>query len=355
MRTVTFQEVLHGTARLLGLNPTRDLTTERAATLTQYINRSIKPAWNFDWWPEWMLCEQRKYRQDYITGEFIEAGAQRYHSGSDKYYQALQQQLTATQAPATTSDGSTWTENSAYWAELRTDYSAALQTNGETLNPGDQRMDVDTRKVYQIHTTHTASGRNVNTSYARELVLFRRYIAFEQEGRTAIGAVSGVYLRDPHTQPRRPGRMNHRLNGDGIVVIPGAQTPMVATASVPTRVWIEYRLRPPQFTSTPWNASTAPYDRDALVYYNGDTFKSLVGNNSNAVDGSSTWALVEFPQVLMEQVCYAAAANALDDQKQNERAMAYRTEANELLGQARDNEITSQQEPETAEVMTYAS
>src|SRR5688572_16241200 len=101
MRAVTFQSVLHGTARLLGMMPTRDLNTERAASLTEYLNTVLRPAWQSDWWPELMTVERRRFRANYISGNFIEVAQQVYHIGSDAYYQALQEQTEATQPPAT--------------------------------------------------------------------------------------------------------------------------------------------------------------------------------------------------------------------------------------------------------------
>jgi parvulin-like peptidyl-prolyl isomerase len=49
----------------------------------------------------------------------------------------------------------------------------------------------------------------------------------------------------------------------------------------------------------------------------------------------------------------AAAAMAITDQKQNSRAQDLRAQAQAELERVREQEITSQQEPEMAEVMTY--
>lgn len=345
MRSVSFQTVLHGTARLLGMNPTSDLNTARAATLTEYLNTAVRPAWQFDWWPEWMTCEARHWRNAYVTGEFIEAGAERFHTGSNAYYQALQAQPAATQPPATYSAG-VWTENSAYWAECATSYDAVVQESGETLAVGDQRRDVDTGRVYQVHTAHTTASATVDVTKAGELTPFARYLSFEQEGQTAIGTVQGVYLRDPRVFVRNPGKLDHKLNSRGIVV---------GTSSIPVEVWVEFRLRVPVFTSTPWAqpASGEGYDLGDLVYYQGNVFKSALGNNENTVDGVTNWIEVGFPEILADYAKLAAAAMAITDQKQNSRAQDLRAQAQAELERVREQEITSQQEPEAAEVMTY--
>ena len=48
MRTVTYQSVLWGAARLLGLDPVRDLNLQMAARLTEYINRAVAKGWRFE-------------------------------------------------------------------------------------------------------------------------------------------------------------------------------------------------------------------------------------------------------------------------------------------------------------------
>lgn len=354
MRTVTFQSVLHGTARLLGMNPTRDLTTDRAATLTEYINRAITPCWQFDWFPEWMTCEQRFFRQTYTAGEFIQAGMERYHAGSDAYYQALQEQAAATQPPATYTGGQ-WVENSAYWAVCKVTYEAPYQEAGETLAVGDQRTDRNTGKIYQIFTAHTTVSDSVDATKAGELHQFRRTLDFELEGATPIGTVKQVCQRDPYAYPRRPGRFNHRLTGTGLLVLPGQYTPYQQSQSIPTTIWVEYRQRPPQFTSTPWAqpASGQGYDLNDLVYYQGDVYRSAIGNNEQTVDGVTNWILVAFPQILKDAVQLLAAADCINDQKQAARANDFRTQAQTELERVREQEITSQQETETAEVVTY--
>ena len=345
MRSVPFQEVLPGTARLLGMNPSADLNTNRAATLTEYLNAVVKPAWQFDWWPEFMACEPRTWRNAYTVGEFIAAGAERYHIGSGAYYQALQTQPAATQPPATFSAG-VWTENSAYWALCKTSYNAALQVSGETLAVGDQRHDAESGQTYQIVTGHTTASTTVDTTKAGVLTPWAHYLSFQQEGQTAIGTVKGVYRRDPRAFPTRSGKLNHRLNHQGIVV---------TVDGIPAQVWVEFRLRPPVFTSTPWVQPTSGngYDLGALVYYQGGVFKSAFGENEAVVDGVVNWIEVGFPEILADHCKLAAAARALTDQKQNDRKTDFLRDAQDELERVRDQEITSQQEPEAAEVMTY--
>lgn len=345
MRTVPFQQVLHATARLLGLNPSRDLNTERAASLTTYLNLALPPAWKFDWWPEAMEVEPRRFHPDYTAGEFIQAGDFRYHIGSGAYYVALQLQVAATQAPATLS-ASVWTENSAYWALAVGNYTAADQVSGETLAVGDQRRDPHTGKSYQIFTAHTTASEVVDTTKASELTPLRRAIAFDQDGQTRIGTVRQVCERDPRVYPLRPGKLSHTVGSGGVIV---------TAARVPATVWVEFRRRCPEFTSELWvqPASGEGYDLGDLVYYQGGVFRSLIGSNETTLDNTEQWEYVGFPEILADHCQLAAAGSALGDQKQADRKNDLWRQAQMKLEGVREQEITSQQEAEAAEVMTY--
>ena len=59
MRRVTFQSVLHGTARQIGLDPTRDLQGALTAGLLEFLNQRVAEAWRWDFWKEWTLTESR--------------------------------------------------------------------------------------------------------------------------------------------------------------------------------------------------------------------------------------------------------------------------------------------------------
>jgi hypothetical protein len=336
------------------MNPTRDLNTDRAATLTEYLNNAVGNAVTFDWWPEMMEVELRQFRPNYTPGEFLEATNERYHPGSGKYYQALQLQVAATEAPATYSAG-VWTENSAYWAETQGSYTADDQVDGEALAVGDQRRDPNTGLFYQIFTAHTAVDTSVDTTKAGVLTAFARTIDYDQTGETPMGEVKAVHRRDPRVFPDRSGKLNQRKTSAGLLVLPGMYNPQyLPQSTVPNQVWVEFRRRPPVFTSTPWVSGTA-YDRDALVYYRGDTFKSAHGNNDAAVDGAVNWILVEFPEIFAAYVKFAAAADCSTDQKQDSRSTTLRQQAEAELERVRDQEINSQQDPETAEVSTYGT
>lgn len=129
MRTVTFQSVLWGVARLLGMRPEKDLTADRAGTLTEYINSRLVEGWRWDFWPEWTACEQRQFRPSYDETASVAAGDEVYDLGTDKYYRAVLAQAPAAEAPG----------NLTYWALVTAeDFDAYLPKEMVGFTPMDE-------------------------------------------------------------------------------------------------------------------------------------------------------------------------------------------------------------------------
>jgi hypothetical protein len=346
---------------MLGLVPGRDLTPNRAAAITEYINQRVIEGWRFDFFPEWTVVEARAYRKRFSLNEFIEAGMERYFAADGNYYQALQNQVTATQAPATLVNG-TYVENSAWWAKSVQSYQATDWAPDQVLAVGDKRRNPDDARVFQCTTAHT-TGATFDATKFGELKGLDKYIAYEQEamadGRPArpIDAVKAVYRRDPRVFTNNPGRFSaDGTNGAGAFKIGfgtsdnGVQVDWRA----PAVVWMQFRLRPPQFTTEKWLTLKA-YDLADVVFYQGDCYRSLVGNNTSTPDGSAQWELVAFPFVLASFVKRAAFADELKAQKQTDRAVEELEEAQAELEDACDRELAGQGQFDTAEVVTYGA
>lgn len=237
MRTVTFQSVLHGAARMLGMDPARDLTFPQAATLTEYIQTRFDEAVGFEFWPELMATEERT---------------------------------------------------------------------------------VDGNKVF----------------------------AYEEVGKTDIGEVANVALRNPR-QSRAPGYMPFEPCANGIQLAPEA----------PATVWVTFRVRPATWTSVPWTAATAAsLVLGAVRYYpvTGECYVSLEAGNV-AVPGSDAtkWVKVDFPMVLAPFVKRAAAADRLGDQKQQARKATELAQAYQDLSDAAEQATSQQGQFSRIEVRGY--
>lgn len=282
MRTVPFQRVLWGVARKLGLDPARDLSASRAATLTEYINNRVEEGWCWTFWQEWTVAEERWYRAPWDAGTAYAVGDVVWYGPASHYYEATAAGLG--QAPATQTGG-TW-EPAAGWANV-------------------------TR--------------------------FDRYVAWEQEGQTAIGEVKRVTRRDPRVYPDKAFPVGFRTSQHGVQV----------EAAAPNSVWVEFRKRPPVFGSDVWLA-VATYAAGAVVYLpaSGECYRSLHNNNSgqNPASSAADWERVEFPAALQNWVKQAAFADGLRDLKQTDRAKLESVVAYGWLNDAADRESGQQAE-----------
>lgn len=60
MRTVTFRSVLHGVAKLMGIDPAEgDYTDSFVAAVAESVNLRVREGWEWTYWPEWTLTEER--------------------------------------------------------------------------------------------------------------------------------------------------------------------------------------------------------------------------------------------------------------------------------------------------------
>jgi hypothetical protein len=351
VRSTSFQNILFGVARLVGLDPYRDLNTTRAATITEFINGRLTEGWKRDYWPEWTVTEKRAYRDVYASGQNVTPGIEVYFIAADRYYQALQAQASATQAPATW-DGTQWVENSAYWAECRPYYKNDWWAAGTVYSIGHQVRRLEDGLSYQCIVPHT-SGNAWDASKWGVLTAFSRYVAYEQTGKTPIGEVSRVTRKDPRVFCDTYGEVGFFTIEEGIQV----------DNSAPNSVWVEFRKRPPVFTFTPWNVTTA-YIAGDVVYYptTGQCYVALVNTTGQIPSSNATvWQVVAFPLILGSFVKRAVAADMMTEQKQNDRAtrLLYGVPGTEdrgaygELSDAQDREFAGQGQWDTAKVVTY--
>jgi hypothetical protein len=342
MRTCTFQSVLHGTARLLGIDPgTQALTSAMAAQITEFINRRVAEGWTWDFWPEWTVTEQRRYRPVWDAATTYTAGTELDHIRSSRYVQAIQ--------------GSTGEEpydgsnvlNAAYWAECATDYSATDWTAGTVYAVGAQLRNPSDGLYYQCHTAHTA-GTTFDASKFGVLTAFDKYVSYTQAGRTVIHEVQLASKRSPRTHPTKPWPVNFSLSTNGVQFGPDA----------PDEVWITFRLAPPQFTHTPYSAGST-YALGDLVYLaaTGECYRSLAAANTGNTPSSSSawWVKVDFPEILADWTKQAAYSDLLRERKNTLRAQMELNEAKATLMDTLDQVLDAQGQYSTASVHTYGT
>jgi hypothetical protein len=329
MRTVTFQSVLDGAAARIGLDPTQTIAASTASALTEYINTRIRFAWEAYKWPELSTVERRRFRENYSSSEVYPVGSEIFFEnnywrkvltteagvGPDTTFSFTLHDKTKTYAVnAIVLKDKIYYEakkavivnievtNTAYWEP----YNRALGAEAWQIatDPDDS-----TYPVWSAATAYKQSSQVLHNGkfyFARSNMVagvvpgatgsnnfwvqikvysdFIRSVNFEQQftlassstPATPIGEVIHVYAQDPRIA-RYAERVNFWVTDAGIIC---GSTQF--TNLTPDEVYIEFTKRP-----------------------------NLYNTNSGDAD---------FPRVLSEYVKFSAAADALREDGQFDKA-----------------------------------
>lgn len=352
MRTVKFKNVLEAIARKSGVDPD-NWSADNRANAVEFINSWVIKGWEWEFWPELTPLEQRAYRDAYDPAKAYPAPTatvpqEVWFPAAQRYYQALQS--TTAHDPATLVNGQ-WIANAPYWADSVMGYSYGVpfgevvpapyygsdwQPNtAYTAGPNEVHRNPGDDRFYQCILSHT-SGATFDQTKWGILTVFERYVALDQTGQTPIGEVRGVSRNNPRTSPRFPGVLTFVIDDRGILPAPTAGA----------QVWVEFRLRPSQFTDDAYDAGTE-YGKGDLVYQEettGECYQSLIDDNTgNTPESNPTeWKKVDFPEILQEYAKFGAFSDYLRADGQDKKADRAAATADEKLTQASDVALASQ-------------
>lgn len=353
MRTVTFQSVLNAVALRAGLNPA-SLDSNTQAQIAEYVQAWAKKAWEWEFWPEITVLEQRAYRDTYNSATAYAAGAlnaavEVWFPPAQLYAQTLQ--ATTGNAPFVFVSGA-WVPNSPYWETSNVSYSGADWATGVAYvqgipgTPGTTVQNPTDLNFYECIISHT-SGASFDPTKFAILTTFERYVSLDQINQTPIGEVQQVSRSNPRTNPRFPGVIKFIINNHGILPAPLAGV----------LVWILFRLRPQQFTTNAY-ASGTTYGLGAVVYQpstTGECYVSLIAANTGNTPESNPakWQKQNVLFVLSEAIKLGAYSDLLRADAQNERAADQEQDAKAKLMEASDVVLASQGQFDRATAQVY--
>jgi len=329
MRTVTFQSVLDGAASRIGLDPTQTIQASTASALTEYINTRTRFAWEAYKWPELSCVEKRSFRAPY-------SAALEYPVGSEVLFENNYYRKNVSTAigvaPDTTVAWTLHNQNTIYAIEAivkgvdklyykckkatvkgtvisdTTYWSPYTLTTGADAwsiasEPNESNFPVwsaagtyiaGTEVIHQgsfyrarvnLQAGNIPSATSTDWQKIKVYSEFIRSIDFEQmhtlssatTPATEIGEVIHVYAQDPRIA-RYAERVNFWVTDQGIIV---GSTQF--TNITPLYVYVEFTKRPKLY-------------------------------NTNSADS-------DFPRVISEYVKFAAAADALREDGQFDKAV----------------------------------
>jgi hypothetical protein len=168
-----------------------------------------------------------------------------------------------------------------------------------------------------------------DTNFWAALSAVDKFVEYDQFGQQPIGQVRGVFPFNPRVYPSlQPPGLMFRPSEKGIDVLPFTGN----------SVFLNYQIVPSRFTSIPWQAGVA-YSYGNVVYWSdGNCYQCGVASTTSDPTDISSWFVVPLPQVLLEYVKAAVAADASDDrfveQQLLQEAQGYlEQEVNKLMSQ----------------------
>lgn len=285
MRTVTYKSVREGVLRLAGLDPTAAAASDKLKAM-EFIAQALKQAHEHWRWPELCAIEERYYRAVHVAGTTYAAptttaAVEVYFPATGGYYQTLK---TATNHdPALLTDGE-YALNTAYWAECAASYDGPDWADATDYAVEDVVRRASDGRFYACHTAHTSAGSFDTTKFG-VLTPFRKYVAHEQTGKTAIEAVVRAWDADPRTEESALP-VAFEIGVEGVRFAPDA----------PAVVWIDYRARCPDFTYLEEWASGA-YASGAQVYHatTGELYRASSAITNEVPGVAAAWVKIDVP------------------------------------------------------------
>lgn len=207
------------------------------------------------------------------------------------------------------------------WPELMVTEERALRqvwytdvTYSSSQGENSEIYYIPNEKYYRAIEDPPIGTLPTNILYFHEIAFadLDKHIAYEQHGKQDIGQIYGVNNSSPRTN-----------------------TPSIQWGTAPSglgldvsqltgkTVWITYKPRPPQFTSSTYSNKTDYVRGDVtLDLVSGNCFLALSAGTDQALNLPSYWLLQEFPYILTEYVKYATAADMSDDLPTKDRYLA---------------------------------
>jgi len=256
MRTVPFKSVFDRAVGLYDFDPRTQIPSEFANSLVEHINRRVRTICQVWPWPEWILTEERAFRQ-------------------------------------------VWNANHQY---LR-----ASITDGQP----DEVFYIPNTTYYRVRSDAIGDPPvgtipSTGTDYFEVISPVDTFIAYDQVCKRAIGTVLGIYKRDP----RVPTGSNNGLYR----FMPSERGIDVSDAGGPT-VFINYKMPVPRYTITPY-VSGKVYPKTEIVFDPtiGECFQALTNTNT-LPSNTDAWRRIPFPEVWENYVCWGAFSDCLMESK----------------------------------------
>lgn len=265
METATYQSILEHFCELSGREPTQLQALDKSS-FNRLFNVWARRGWNWYFWFELMLTQERRYRDTWASATTYAAAAE------------------------------VWFDNSTVTGYFSANASPNTPVAGE-------------------------SPASAPTKWT-ELTAIDAYVGLDQAGATPIGTVKTCWWDNPRSASNaRRVPVPFRLDERGITLVGD---------SIPSSVFVEFRKRCPSWTGADYSASATyvsgatRFYSSATAGYEGDywttTATTVAGENPETA--AAKWSKLEIPRVLAAFIAHGAYTSALRGEDQNSKGLA---------------------------------
>ncbi|XHR29900.1 MAG: hypothetical protein ACFUZC_04965 [Chthoniobacteraceae bacterium] len=206
---------------------------------------------------------------------------------------------------------------------FRPEYSA-----DETYNKGREVWDPETAAYYESLADGNQGNPVTDTEHWAQTTTLERAVLLDQPGKTPIGDVLEAWIDNP-SRTTSPRSIEYWISNSGIQFGPKA----------PNVVYIQYRLRAPEWTATPWK-TTLTYAAGEVRYFatTGECYKATAATTTGESPATTPakWELQPMLAIFAPYVVLAAFADTLDEDGQTDKALGVRNVASGRLSSAMD-------------------
>jgi len=283
MRTVPFFNVWKGVVERHGLDPEERIPYQTARAITRGINRRTRMAWRAWDWPDFSITEERAYRQVW--------------NNSHQYYR---------------SNPNTGLPDDVFFIPNATYYTV---NTAATQDPP-----IGTPPV-NLGPPPTFPSDPGNHPYFIATAPLDPYVSMDQICQRSIGRVIGIYKSNPRLDGFKHSGITFRITENGIDLF---------QISGPT-IFVKYLPAPSKFTKIPWVSRS--YAIGELVFFDstGETYLSIVANNTQTPTTVAAWRLMPMPEVLAPYVEAGAYADSMRESHPVDQPIAQSAQQAALL------------------------
>lgn len=310
MVTVDYSEVLEGVCDLVGIGAGEILTVD-ANRIRRLVNKRLRTAWEWRFWPDTVKTQQRWFRDLYDSSDTYAQGDEVFDVLTGKYWIRAD------------NTGATFVPGAAHeWVQARKTYGGEDFVAGTAYAAGTKVRYAPEDAYYYVWTTTDGSQSPGNAGYFVLLAPFEAFIDLNQTGLDPIGLVRECWNKDP------------RIHLDAVRLSWFRGASRVNVLSDVAYAWVEFQDPVPILRGDLLDEASAHVAGDRR-YFDGNFYLCLDAASAGETPAThpAKWELQVIPVEFQRYLEQGAYADWLPSDGQNDRRQVESKIADGYLGE----------------------